>query len=77
MHTTSITSKGQIVIPSAVRRRFGITEGTRFTLETDEAAGRIILIPITREYVERLRGRFRGKGLLAALAAEKRCEKEP
>ena len=40
MHTTSITSKGQIVIPSAVRRHFGITEGTRFTVETDEAAGR-------------------------------------
>ena len=36
-----------------------------------------ILIPITREYVARLRGRFRGKGLLAALAAEKRREKEP
>ncbi len=76
MQTTSITSKGQIVIPSPIRRRFGIREGTRFTVEADEAAGRIILIPITREYVERLRGGFRGTGLLAALAAEKRRARE-
>lgn len=73
---TSITSKGQVVIPSAIRRRFGIKQGTRFTLEVDEAAGRIILIPITREYVESQRGRFRGKGLLKALAGEKNRERE-
>lgn len=73
---TSITSKGQIVIPSAIRRRFGIKEGTRFALEVDEVAGRIILIPITKEYVESQRGRFRGKGLLRALAAEKKRERD-
>lgn len=73
---TSITSKGQVVIPSAIRRRFGIKEGTRFALEIDETAHRIILIPITREYVEGQRGRFRGKGLLKALAAEKKRERE-
>jgi AbrB family looped-hinge helix DNA binding protein len=73
---TSITSKGQIVIPSAVRRRFGIREGTRFSLEIDEVAGRIILIPITREYVDAQRGRLRGKGLLKALAAEKKRERD-
>lgn len=73
---TSITSKGQVVIPSAIRRRFGIKEGTRFALEIDEAAHRIILIPITREYVEAQHGRLRGKGLLKALAAEKKRERE-
>ncbi len=73
---TSITSKGQVVIPSAIRRRFGIKEGTRFSLEIDEVAGRIILIPITKEYVEAQRGRLRGKGLLKALAAEKKRERE-
>lgn len=75
MHT-SITSKGQVVIPSAIRRRFGIKQGTRFALEVDEGTGRIILTPITREYVESQRGCFRGKGLLKALAAEKERERE-
>jgi AbrB family looped-hinge helix DNA binding protein len=73
---TSITSKGQVVIPSAVRRRFGIREGTRFAIDVDETAHRIILTPITNEYVESQRGRFRGRGLLKALAAEKRRERE-
>jgi len=73
---TSITSKGQVVIPSAVRRRFGIKGGTRFAVEMDEAAGRIILTPITKEYIETQRGRFRGKNLLKTLAAEKKRERE-
>jgi AbrB family looped-hinge helix DNA binding protein len=74
MHT-SITSKGQVVIPLAVRRRFGIKGGTRFALEVDEAARRIILVPITREYIDSQRVRFRGKGLLKSLAAEKKRER--
>lgn len=73
---TSITSKGQVVIPSAIRRRFGIKEGTRFALEVDESGQRIILIPITKEYVDSHRGRLRGKGLLKALAAEKKRERQ-
>jgi AbrB family looped-hinge helix DNA binding protein len=73
---TSITSKGQIVIPSAVRRRFGIKQGTQFALEIDEAGKRIILTPITTEYIEKQRGRFRGKNLLKSLAAEKKRERE-
>ena len=31
--------------------------------------------PITREYVHSLRGKFRGKGLLKALMAEKKTER--
>ncbi len=73
---TAITSKGQVVIPATVRRRFGIKAGTRFAVETDEATRRIILTPITREYVDSQRGRLRGKGLLKALAAEKKQERD-
>lgn len=73
---TTATSKGQIVIPSSVRRKFGIKEGTRIQIEVDEKANRIILKPITREYVHSLRGKFRGKGLLRALKAEKKRERE-
>ena len=73
---TSATSKGQIVIPSSVRRRLGIKEGTRIQIEVDEEANQIILKPITREYVNSLRGKLRGKGLLRALKAEKKRERE-
>ena len=73
---TTATSKGQIVIPSSVRRRLGIKEGTRIHIQVDEQAKQIILKPITREYIHALRGKYRGKGLLKALMAEKRREKE-
>jgi len=71
---TTATSKGQIVIPSSIRRRLGIKEGTRIQIE--EKGNEIILKPITREYVHSLRGKFRGKGLMKALMAEKRREKD-
>jgi AbrB family looped-hinge helix DNA binding protein len=73
---TTATSKGQIVIPSSIRRKFGIKEGTRIQIEVNEKANQIILKPITREYVHSLRGKLRGKGLLKALMAEKKRERE-
>ena len=71
-----MTVKGQIVIPSKVRRKLGLKEGTRIQVDLDEQARRIILTPITREFVQGLRGRYKGKNLLQSLAAEKKREKE-
>jgi AbrB family looped-hinge helix DNA binding protein len=73
---TYATVKGQIVIPSSVRRKLGIKQGTRIEIEVDEDGQRIILTPITREYVHSLRGKYKGKGLLKALMAEKQRERE-
>lgn len=73
---TTTTTKGQIVIPSVIRRKLGIKEGTRIQLELDEDSRQIILKPITREYIHSLRGRLRGKGLLKALQTEKNREKQ-
>ena len=58
---TTATAKGQIVIPSSIRRKLSIKEGTRIQIELDEEAKEIILKPITRDYVHSLRGKFRGK----------------
>jgi len=73
---TYATVKGQIVIPSSVRRKLGIKQGTRIEIEVDEDGQRIILTPITREYVHSLRGKYKGRGLLKALMAEKQRERE-
>ena len=37
---------------------------------------RIILTPVLRAFIRSLRGKYKGKGLLAALAAEKKCERD-
>ena len=73
---TTATSKGQIVIPSSIRRKLGIKEGTRIQIELNEPEKEIVLKPITREYIHSLRGKFRGKGLMKALLAEKKRERE-
>ena len=73
---TTATAKGQIVIPSSIRRKLSIKEGTRIQIELDEEAKEIILKPITRDYVHSLRGKFRGKGLMKTLMAEKKRERQ-
>ena len=71
-----MTVKGQIVIPAKIRRQFGIKEGTRVQVDVDEQGHRIILTPVTRDYIQNLRGKYKGKRLLAALAAEKKRERK-
>lgn len=73
---TVVTSKGQVVIPSKIRRKLGIKEGTYIQIDVDDLNRRIILTPVTREYIHSLRGKYKGKGLLKALMAEKKREKE-
>lgn len=74
MITTS-TVKGQIVIPSSMRRKFGIKEGTRIQIDADEKTYHIILTPITREYIFSLQGKYKGKGLLKTLMDERQKER--
>ena len=73
---TIVTSKGQVVIPSKIRRKLGVREGTYLQIDVDDITKKIILTPITREYVHSLRGKYKGKGLMKALMAEKQREKE-
>jgi len=73
---TVTTSKGQVVIPSGVRRKLGIKEGTHIQIDVDEENMRIILTPVTREYIHSLRGKYKGKGLMKAFMADKKFEKE-
>ncbi|MCS6846912.1 MAG: AbrB/MazE/SpoVT family DNA-binding domain-containing protein [Anaerolineae bacterium] len=76
MLETYATVKGQIVIPSSVRRKLGITEGTRIQIEVDEKEHRIILTPVTRARMQKLFGLYKDTDLLGALAEDKAREKE-
>lgn len=71
-----MASKGLLSIPLIVRRKFGMTARTLVHMDMDERNCKIVLTPITREYIQGLRGKYRGKGLLKSLVAEKKHEKE-
>lgn len=66
-----MTSKGLLSIPLALRRKFGMKEGTRVHVDVSKQGYKIILTPVTREYIQHLRGKYKRKGLLKVLTAEK------
>ena len=62
---TTITIKGQVVIPAKIRHRLGIKKGTKFYVEDRE--GEIILRPLNKEYFQKMSGILKGGGLVKAL----------
>ena len=74
MEKAVVTVKGQIVIPSRLRRKFGIKKGTHVSLY--EKNGEIVIKPITDEYIRSMAGMAGTKGkLLKALKEEKAKER--
>jgi AbrB family looped-hinge helix DNA binding protein len=55
---TTVSTKGQFVIPSEMRSSLGIRPGTRIAV-TQEGS-RIVIEPVTEELVDRTRGMFAG-----------------
>ena len=75
MYKAVVSAKGQMVIPSALRKKFGIKKGTQVCLY--ERGGEIIIKPITDKYIQSMAGMTRTKGrLLKALMEEKAKERE-
>ncbi len=75
MDKSVVTVKGQVVIPSKLRRKFGIKKGTQVYLY--ERQGEIVIRPLTDEYLRGLVGITGTKGkLLKALMEEKTKERE-
>ncbi|MCL4549432.1 MAG: AbrB/MazE/SpoVT family DNA-binding domain-containing protein [Bacteroidetes bacterium] len=75
MEVGFVTSKGQLVIPSKMRRRFGIKPGTRVNFFEEEDG--IKIIPTTAELIDANKGFMKTGGkLLKALMEEKKKERE-
>jgi antitoxin PrlF len=59
MSTATLTSKGQITLPQAVRQALGVEAGDKLDFVADKGGGfRVVAL---RQDARRLRGRFAGR----------------
>ena len=73
---STFTSKGQLVIPAELRRKHKIQAGTKVQILEDQF-GRIVLQPITDDYIDKVMGMLAdGPDLLASWEKEHREEGE-
>jgi AbrB family looped-hinge helix DNA binding protein len=69
-----ISSKGQIVIPAALRKKYRLKEGTVVSFR--EEKGHLVLEPDPFAAVLALQGAFKGHNLEKMLLEERRKERE-
>ena len=75
METSIVTSKGQVVIPSKLRRKYGIKNGTR--IHFFEVNGEMRIVPVTPELIDKNIGLLGTKGkLMRILLEDKKRERE-
>ena len=76
MKEYTVTSKGQVVIPSYLRKKYGIDCGTKvFFIEQNDC---LVLQPISNKSIEMLCGIFKSckKSVTKELLAERKKEKQ-
>ena len=56
---TTVSSKGQIVIPAELRAELGIATGTRVAIQKQD--NHLVLQPITEEFIDSLMGCCKGE----------------
>lgn len=72
METASVSSKGQLVIPARLRRKYGIESGTKVRfVERDHE---ILLQPITKEYVRSLCGLLKSETSVTQMLLRERAK---
>ena len=67
---TTVSTKGQLVIPAEMREQLGIEPGTRLAVTLQ--GSRIILEPVSAELVDATRGIFAGKRSLSSVLQHQR-----
>jgi AbrB family looped-hinge helix DNA binding protein len=71
---TTVSTKGQLVIPARIREALGIEPGDRVALTVED--GLILLRPVSERLVEETRGMFAGgRSMAEELQKERRTEK--
>ena len=68
MAITTLSSKGQLVLPKEIRDTLGIKPGA--TLRVVISGGKIEIEPLTKKLMDRLYGRFSGSKLVQSLERE-------
>jgi AbrB family looped-hinge helix DNA binding protein len=71
---TTVSTKGQFVIPSEMRASLGIKPGTRIVVIQE--GSRIVLEPVSEELVDKTRGLFSGKPSLSDELKRQRRRKD-
>jgi AbrB family looped-hinge helix DNA binding protein len=68
-----VSSKGRITLPAALRRKYGIKDGTRIIIS--DLGNAIALKPVTEQYLMNLQGSLKVKGGLKVLTGERRKDR--
>ncbi len=72
---STVTTKGQLVIPSKLRRKHSIKKGTQVAFV--EQGNRLVLQPLTAEFIRSLRGSLKGEpSALKALLEDRKRERK-
>lgn len=72
---STVTTKGQLVIPAKLRRKYAIREGTQVAFVEED--NRLVLQPLTPEFVSSLRGSLKGdRSALSILLADRKRERK-
>jgi AbrB family looped-hinge helix DNA binding protein len=67
---STVTTKGQLVIPAKLRRKYAIRKGTQVAFVEEE--NRLVLQPLTPEFIRSLRGSLQGEPTALKILQEER-----
>ena len=78
VYTTTVSSRGQVVLPYPVRRKLGLRKGTRISIVLGKGSKKsMVLRPMETNVIRELRGILKGAGeALDFLQEERRRDRE-
>ena len=75
MAIVKATVKGQVIIPAKLRKKYGITKGTRVSVSEGREEGVILLRPLPDDPIKASKGMLKGEtSVLRALLKDRKEE---